>query len=251
MSKLNRLPVYYLVLFVIMMIVNVAARGDVSAVAAKYDTLIQPDGYAFMIWSLIYVGLLAWIIRMLVVKNSRDKIQISLQWMPAINFLLNSIWIIVFIQEWILASNVIMGLLWLTILWMYLEVGRHDYHWLDRLPLSLYLGWISLAAVVNVFTWLEQIGTTYAMPFSEEIVATLVLATVAILLVLFTVRTHDWVIPLVALWTYIAILSSAETGDTIFYAVVIIANIIFVMTTLANYLESKAQYFERRKSLFK
>src|SRR5699024_11025982 len=139
MSKFNRLPVYYLALFIVMIIINFIASGDVSDVANKYDTLMQPSGYAFSIWGVIYLGLLFWIIRMLVVKNSRDKIQISLQWIPALNFVLNSIWIIVFTQEWLFASVLVIVTLWLTIIWMYLEVNRHDYHWLDRLPLSLYL----------------------------------------------------------------------------------------------------------------
>lgn len=250
MPKLNRLPVYYLVFFIVMIIVNVIASGDVSDVANKYDTLIQPAGYAFAIWSIIYIALLAWIIRMLVVKNSRDKIQISLQWMPTLNFLLNSIWIIVFTQEWLLVSNLVIITIWLTLFWMYKEVGRHDYHWLDRLPLSLYFGWITLATVVNIFTYLEKLGVRYAIPFEEPLVITLVLGAVAIIIMLASVRSHDWAIPLVALWTYFAIMMNAGTDYTPFYAVIIIANIIFILAALTNYMSSKERYLEYRKTIF-
>lgn len=252
MSKFNRLPIYYLALFIVMIIINFIASEDVSDVANKYNTLIQPAGYAFSIWGVIYLGLLFWIIRMLVVRNSRDKIQIRLQWIPALNFVLNSIWIIVFTQEWLFASVLIIVTLWLTLIWMYLEVNRHDYHWLDRLPLSLYLGWITLAMVINVFTWLEQMGVTFTEPFDETLVTTLTLGVVAIIIVLFTVKTRDWIIPLVALWTYIAIIAHgdiADFGNTVFYVVLFVSNFIFAIAAFSNYLVSKEHYLEYRKSL--
>ncbi|MFC3899960.1 tryptophan-rich sensory protein [Aliicoccus persicus] len=254
MSKHNRLPVYYLALFIVMIIINFIAGGNVSEVANKYDTLIQPAGYAFSIWGLIYLGLFAWIIRMLVVKNSRDKIQISIQWIPALNFVLNSIWIIVFTQEWLFTSVLVILTLWLTVIWMYVEVNRHyDYHWLDRLPLSLYLGWVSLAMVVNVFTWFDQMGVTFNAPFDETLVTTLTLGVVAIIIVLFTIKTRDWIIPLVGLWTYIAIIAHgdvADAADTAFYVVIFASNFIFAIAAFSNAFVSKERYLEYRKSLF-
>lgn len=250
MSKLNRLPVYYLVFFIVMIIVNYAVGSSVGDVANKYETLIQPAGYAFSIWGVIYIALFAWIMRMLLVKNSRDKIQITLQWMPAINFLLNSIWIITFTQEWILVSTLVIFTLWLTILWMYIQISKHNYHWLDRLPLSLYLGWVSLATIVNIFTWFEQIAVTYPAPFDETLIVTLVLGAVAVILVLLTIRSRDWIIPLVALWTYIAIMSNADVSDTAFYFILIMSYVVFVVSALVNSTASKEHYLGYRKRIF-
>ncbi|HKP69512.1 MAG TPA: hypothetical protein VJV05_09525, partial [Pyrinomonadaceae bacterium] len=42
---------------------------DTEAISAKYQTLVTPGGYAFSIWSLIYVGLLAFSVYQLLPSN--------------------------------------------------------------------------------------------------------------------------------------------------------------------------------------
>lgn len=249
MTRLKRMPIYYLIFFIIMIGVNYLIGQDVGNVADGNETLIQPAGYAFSIWGLIYISLFVWIIRMFFVKNSRNMIHLSLQWLPVMNFALNSIWILVFNQEWILASNVVIIALWVTIYLMYRKVNKGEYHWLDRLPLSLYLGWVSLATVVNVFTWLEEIGATNIAEFNETLVVTIVLGVLAVLVALFSIVYHDWIIPLVGVWTYIAIFVGADTNDNVFFAVLIVGIVILLLASIINFMSSKKRYKTYKKGL--
>ena len=229
--------------------VNYLVGDNVGNVADSNDTLIQPAGYAFSIWGLIYISLFAWIIRMFFIKNARNMIHLSLQWLPVMNFVLNSIWIIVFTQEWILVSNVVIIALWVTIYMMYRQVNKGEYHWLDRLPLSLYLGWVTLATVVNIFTWLEEIGVSYSQPFDEPVVVMIVLGALAILVSLFSIAYHDWIIPLVGVWTYIAIFTNADTNDNVFFAVLIVGIVVFLLAAIMNVVKSKNRYRTYKKGL--
>src|SRR5829696_4204210 len=43
--------------------------SDTAAISAKYPTLVTPAGYAFSIWGLIYVGLLAFSVYQLLPAN--------------------------------------------------------------------------------------------------------------------------------------------------------------------------------------
>lgn len=249
MTKLKRLPIYYLIFFIVMIGVNYLVGQDVGNVADSNETLIQPAGYAFSIWSVIYITLFAWIIRMFFIKNSRDMIHLSLQWLPVMNFVLNSIWIVVFTQEWILAANVVIIALWITIYMMYRRVSKVEYHWFDRLPLSIYLGWVSFATIVNVFTWLEEIGVTDIAGFDEPVVVMIVLGVVAAAVILFSVVYHDWIIPLVGVWTYIAIIVNADTNDTVFYVVIGIAAGVLLLMAIVNFVKSKRRYKTYKKGL--
>lgn len=249
MTKLKRMPIYYLIFFIIMIGVNYLVGDNVGNVADSNDTLIQPAGYAFSIWGLIYISLFAWIIRMFFIKNARNMIHLSLQWLPVMNFVLNSIWIIVFTQEWILASNVVIIALWVTIYMMYRQVNKGEYHWLDRLPLSLYLGWVTLATVVNIFTWLEEIGVSYSQPFDEPVVVMIVLGALAILVSLFSIAYHDWIIPLVGVWTYIAIFTNADTNDNVFYVVIVVGIVVLLLSAIISFMSSQKRYKTYKKGL--
>lgn len=236
------LALIYLLFFGIMIFMNYTVGTDVSGVADANETIIQPAGFAFSIWGIIYLLLFLWIIRMLTVKNTIDAIQMRLQLLPIINFLLNGAWIIAFAFEAVLISTIIIVLLWVSIFAMYQIVSKENYHWLDRLPLSMYLGWVSLATVVNVFTLVDATNFTYPANLDEMLVTTLVIGVVTICIIFFSMANHDWVIPIVGIWTYTAILVDVAQPDLPLTLVVIVSNALFIMTALVNFITAKNRY---------
>ena len=87
----------YVLLFVGVIAVNGAANAlpinglTTGAVSDLYPNLFTPDGFAFSIWGLIYLGLLAFLIRIL---STSDKTLVGklFPWF-AINCLANMAWI--------------------------------------------------------------------------------------------------------------------------------------------------------------
>ena len=75
-----------------------------------------------------------------------------LKFWPVVNFLLNGLWILVFTQQWLWASViVIIGLLY-TLVKMYSALTAGGHYGFDRLPFSVYMGWVTIAAIVSIFT---------------------------------------------------------------------------------------------------
>lgn len=247
MKPYRILAIVYLVFFIAMIATNYIVGDGVGNVADDNETLIQPAGYAFSIWGVIYISLFVWVFRMVLVKNSIDAMQTRLQYLPIINFILNGVWIVVFVNELVLISTIVIALLWLVTYLMYRIITKENYHWVDRLPISLYLGWLTFATVVNIFTVIDDSGFTYPQTFDESLVTTLALGAVAIFVIIFTMRNHDWIIPLVGVWTYTAILVDTQSPDTPFMLVIIVAIVLFIAVAVVNFLTAKKRYLSYRR----
>ena len=76
--------------------------------------------------------------------------------------------------------------------------------WLVKLPFSIYLGWVSVATIVNAAVYLYKIGWD-GFGISETAWTIIMLIVGMILAVLVSFRYRDSVYPLVFTWAYIAI----------------------------------------------
>lgn len=114
MIKQNKWIVLYFIAFLIMLLLNYLSVGNIGSVTEDNQAVIQPAGFAFSIWGLIYVLILAWIIKLFVSNSHKNIIVNELKYLPIINFLLNGLWVVVYTQKWIFASVlVIIALLYI------------------------------------------------------------------------------------------------------------------------------------------
>ena len=74
-----------------------------------------------------------------------------------------------------------------------------------RLPFSLYLGWLSVATIIEVSILLKSNGLTTLFGLSEVVWSVIVLILGSGLAILVNVSKVDFVYPLVFIWAYIAI----------------------------------------------
>lgn len=135
------------------------AGGALSADA----TLLAPAGPAFAIWSVIYAGLVAYAIwQALPSQAARERQRRAGFWVLA-SLLLNAAWILS-VQAGQLGLSVIAiaGLLVVLIV-TFVVLHRHpaestaDAVLLDGV-MGLYLGWVMIATVANVTSWLQVVG---------------------------------------------------------------------------------------------
>jgi hypothetical protein len=138
----------------------------VGGVSAKYNTLFTPAGYAFSIWGIIYLGLIAFAIyqNIQAFKNDTDSgfiIQIG-PWM-VLNSLANIAWIFAWLSEHIGLSLLLMLIILGTLIVMIsrLNMERWDapfpiiaFIWW---PICIYSGWIAVATIANVSAFLVSI----------------------------------------------------------------------------------------------
>ncbi|WP_040718398.1 tryptophan-rich sensory protein [Paenibacillus daejeonensis] len=130
----------------------------------QYPVLITPAGYVFSIWSLIYVLLIGFIIYQAMPRTmNRDSVQRVGIWF-LLTCLFNCTWIIVWHYELLPVSVGVMLALLLSLIVLYTRIrtssepktlGERIFVYL---PFSIYMGWISVATIVNITVLLYDAG---------------------------------------------------------------------------------------------
>ncbi|MDH6182583.1 hypothetical protein M2152_002765 [Microbacteriaceae bacterium SG_E_30_P1] len=136
-----------------------AAGGALAADA----TLIAPASPAFSVWSVIYLGLLAYAVWQALPGQTAAERHRRLGYWVAASLVLNGLWILS-IQFDLLGLSVPIIVVLLAVLiqcfrqtLQYRPSGALDAAFTD-VPLGLYLGWVCIATAANVTAWLVAIG---------------------------------------------------------------------------------------------
>lgn len=190
-----------------------------AAISDGLPALVNPAGYVFAIWGLIYVLQLAFTIYQARPSRAADPLLRRLGYFPAAVGLLNALWIVL----WHWNVYVLTVPVMVAILLILIEIDRRirtdwpaalqpgsrapaEVRWLVRLPFSVYLGWISVATIANVAAFLLSIGYTGG-PFSEEAWAVAILGVGLAIAAWFVLTRRDPAYGLVFVWAYAGIVS--------------------------------------------
>ncbi|MCC5894765.1 MAG: tryptophan-rich sensory protein [Alkalibacterium sp.] len=210
MSTKQRFGIIYSVAFVVMIAMNYLVGSDVGTIADENQAIIQPAGYVFSIWGLIYILLAIWIIRLFFLNHERDQVYETLHYWPIANFILNAMWIVAFTQRWLLASVIIIIGLLITLIVIYKKITKTSSDWFDRVPFSVYFGWGTVATIVNIVDLVKDEGIEEVAGLNEY-QWTLILLVIATVIALFVSLAHmDWIYPLVFVWSFAGIIVENE-----------------------------------------
>jgi hypothetical protein len=171
---------------------------------------ILPANYAFAIWAPIYLGLIAFGIYQAQPAQSDNS---SLQrggYLLVFACIAQCAWIYLFLARLFPLSVVAMlGILIpLIILYQRLEIGQKHVsptdRWFIQIPISIYLGWITVATVVNASLALYSIDWD-GWGIAPAIWAVIMIIVGAAIATLVTMKHHDTAYLLVIIWASIAI----------------------------------------------
>ena len=220
------------------------AGTDTAAISAKYQTLVTPAGYAFSIWTLIYLGLVAFSVFQLLPANvERFRPVRSLY---IFTCALNCAWLYFWHQEQIVVCFVIiltLAVALLAINFIIREPESMTDAWIAKGAFGLYFGWVTAATLVNFAIMLKFLNAL-ASPTTETILAVVLILVAAALGVLIRIRLTNYFYPLAVAWalTAIAVKQSGQTAVVVACAMGVIACLIatlsFVMSL--NSSESRA-----------
>ena len=192
--------------FVIMLIINYTYQAEVSAISQVNKPLIQPSGYTFSIWVLIYLGLFCMFIYSFLKKEPSIYEHEAIKYLLPLNFTFNSLWVLSYTSEQFLVSCfIIVGVL-LTTANIYLIFKQQP-----TLPkfipavFSIYLGWISVATIVNIFSFVNRLNPVPWTMDQQLILTILVLIIVVLFAIYMLVRYNDKLIPLTIVWSLVGI----------------------------------------------
>jgi hypothetical protein len=191
--------------------INGKTPGEISD---SYANLFAPAGVTFSIWSLIYLLLTGYIIyQFLSVRKKHTTIKEET--LSAITplfigtSLINIAWIFSWHYEVLWLSVILMVALLYLLIKINLILHNKSFSTLDTLlikaPFSVYFGWITVATVANITTWLVSINWDgFGLRQGVWMVAILIVATIIALATI--IRMRDWIYGAVIVWAFAGIL---------------------------------------------
>jgi translocator protein len=242
----NPRAVLLLVSFIAMIAVNTLANvlplngvttGEISD---RYATQITPAGYAFSIWSLIFAGMLALGIYQ-VRRNHRDReifreIRGPLLWSSVFNIAWIFAWH--FGNIWLSAAIIFVLLMSLVVAYVQLDrypVASAGERWLVRAPVSIYMGWVMVATVVNIAVACVAAKVPLLNIVSPQDGAILALSAAAILGSVLSLRQGDIPFGATLIWAFVAI-AVAQQAQPVVPMVALIAAGLVGISTLTGWL---------------
>ncbi len=216
---------------------TLAANGLVGGVTPaeisdRYPTPITPAGYAFAIWSLIYLGLIIFSIYQLLPANvARFR---SIRSLFIISCVLNCGWIYFWHNDQIALCLGIISALLLTLFfinWRLLNTSSLTEYWFVKAPFSIYFGWVTAATLVNFAIFLKATSTDISGG-TWTAIAVILIALAATLGVLVRFRLSNYLYPLAIAWALTAI-GVKQSGQTLVVTAAAFGTIACLIATLS------------------
>jgi benzodiazapine receptor len=186
-------------------------------IADSFDVYFVPAGYVFSIWSLIYLGLIAYAVFQLLPAQRENPRLRQTGWWFVLSCAANSIWLFLWHYGYFALSVVAMLTLLISLILIYqrLGIGRQTVpsgeRWLVHLPFSIYLGWITVATIANITAFLDFIDWN-GFGISPEIWTFIILVVAIGVAGLMAYSRQDIAFLLVLIWAFVGI--GVEQSDT-------------------------------------
>jgi hypothetical protein len=180
----------------------------------EIPNLFVPAGLTFAIWGIIYI-----LIIMFAAYQARDlfkKEKLEMPFIKKISYyfflagLANMSWIFAWHYQQVMISVVIMLVLFASLLKIYLNlgIGKEIVSRKERIfiqvPISVYLGWITVATIANVTAFLVTINWD-GLGVSDVLWAMIVIIVALIITLLMIITRKDVAYSLVIVWALLGI----------------------------------------------
>lgn len=227
-KKYSPIRIITAITFVIMVIMNGLANalpinGQTSGeVSDYYANLFAPAGYTFTIWGLIYALLFVYTIYQLGMfrkkgKDNNTDLLDTIGIIFSVSSIANAIWILAWHYNIIWLSLILIIIMLVSLIAINREIKNKHLSFkekvLVRLPFSIYFGWLTVATIANVTTFLVSINWNgFGIP--ETIWTVIILAVGFLIATAVITRNRDIAYGLVIIWAYTGILvkHSSQNG---------------------------------------
>jgi benzodiazapine receptor len=201
---------------VVVVIVNAMATGiplggrTTGEISGQYPSLFTPASFAFAIWGLIYMALLAYVVYQALPQQRMNARLASISRFWVASCACNVAWVFLWHFDFVALSLLaILGIL-LSLVAIYRPLGiatgpaSTGRKWFVHLPFSLYIGWIAVATLANLSA--VQVAMGWDALFMQPVTwALLKLAVAGAIAATFICRRRDIAATLVVAWAAWAI----------------------------------------------
>ncbi len=207
------------------------------------SSFLAPARPAFSIWSVIYVGLVAYTVWQALPGQRTRARQRAMGWWIALTMVLNGLWLVVAQFATLLMTVIAIAVLLVALCFAFrMSVltrttgdGFADSLLIDGVT-GLHLGWVTLATVANITAWLTAIGSP-DWAAGATVWAIAVLVVVALIGVAISWRSVWRIAPALALawglsWLAVARLTGAPHDTAIGVTAIVVAGVILIPTAV-------------------
>jgi hypothetical protein len=188
--------------------------GEVSD---KYPTLITPAGYAFSIWSLIYLGCIAFSIYQILPSQLERFRPIRRAYI--LSCAANCAWLYFWSQEMMVVCLGVILILLVSVGYLSSKLRKTETsgeYWFAKFPFGLYFGWVTAATILNTAIMLVYLGVRVSESSAILMGAGLLLVAGA-LGVFVRIKITNYFYPLAIAWALTAI-AVKQSGKTLIVA---------------------------------
>jgi benzodiazapine receptor len=218
---------------------NGRSTGEISD---DYRVYITPAGYVFAIWSLIYAGLIAFAVYRARTVSPSERID-TLTAPFLVSCVANAGWLALWHYGFVGASLLAMLTLLGSLVVIYVRLRREPpqtsiERWCVDRPFSVYLGWVTIATLVNLSVVLEAFG---ARPFGLDAPGwALVMLFAALVIAVAVTRLFGdrWILG-VFLWAAIGIAIAPEQARSVTIGAALLAGTTILLASLAPRLQRR------------
>ena len=215
-----------LVSVIIALTVNILASTlplngqNTGEISDRFQVYFVPAGYVFAIWGIIYIGWIAFTIFQFRSSQKESPRLRKLGYIFALSGLANAAWLFTWHYNFFgLSVLVMLSLLGLLIAsYLKLNVNRSSASgaewWSVDLPFSVYLGWITVATVANVTSWLYSINWS-GFGIAAPAWAVIMIAVASVLGLLMALTRRDAGYLLVLVWSFAGIALKQVTAPSV------------------------------------
>ena len=208
--------------------INGRTPGEISD---SFPVRFTPAGYVFSIWSIIYLGLIAYAIYQALPSQRANPRLRAIGWPFVLSCVANSGWIF----AWHYGLYPLSLLIMLVLLGALITVYRRLYpayrtvataeRWTTHIPFRIYLGWITVATVANATIVLYNWGWQGA-PLSAETWAALLIYIATVIGFFFALRLRDIAYTLVLVWAFVGIYVAQNDAALTAYSALAMAGVL-------------------------
>ena len=210
----------------------IAAMGLINGITPEmvsglYPTPVTPAGFAFTIWTAIYIGLAAFSVYQLLPQHG-ERFRSVRTWF-IVSCVLNCAWLYFWAYEMIgLCMVTILALLAVifvinTKLWKPETTGQY---WMTKAPFGLYFGWVTAASAVNIAVFLVSKQFNISATTMNILGIPLLVLAVAVVIAV-RVKFKNYLAPLAVAWALTAI-AVKQSGNT----AIVVASVVGVIACL-------------------
>lgn len=209
--------------------INNLTTGELSAF---YPNLFVPAGLTFSIWAVIYALLFIYVIYGLVISAkglSENILNTRTQLAFALTCLLNAAWILFWHYKLIFWSELVMLALLGSLIYLFLQTEKLKIK--DQrirvyvvIPVSVYLGWITVATIANTTALLvAKDWGAWGLPENMWAVILILTGTAITAQMLFKYKNIAYA--LVVIWAYTGIIIKRAQADILFRDIIFISSL--------------------------